>query len=200
MNKDNLVEAFPLCWPPGKPRTQLRDHTNLQASFAKSIDYIRREVRLLGGKQLVISTNMPLRRDGLPYAGAAEPADSGVAVYFIYKDNQMCFACDRWRKIAQNTQAIAKTIEALRGIARWGTGDMMQAAFTGFQALPAPAGGLPWHVVLEIDTQFPYTLEDCESQYRRLRSLCHPDKPGGSNEKFHALQRAIEQARQELKR
>ena len=46
-------------------------------------------------------------------------------------------------------QAIAKTIEALRGINRWGTGDMMEAAFKGFSALPAPDTNKPWREVLD---------------------------------------------------
>jgi hypothetical protein len=49
----------------------------------------------------------------------------------------MCFACDRWDSVADNVQAIRKTIEALRGIERWGTGDMVQRAFAGFVALPS---------------------------------------------------------------
>jgi hypothetical protein len=49
--------------------------------------------------------------------------DVGVAVYFSYRNQQRCFACDRWNRIQDNMQAISKTIEALRGIERWATGD-----------------------------------------------------------------------------
>src|SRR5262245_54177038 len=68
----------------------------------------------------------------------------GSAVYFTHKGRQMCFACDRWDKMEDNLHAVSKTIEALRGIERWGTGEMVQQAFTGFVALP---GNSPWEVL-----------------------------------------------------
>jgi hypothetical protein len=143
------AEAYPLQWPQGRARTNQwgREHAKFDVSFARARDNIIREVTLLAGgrygpdPQVVISTNIPLRRDGLPLAGHRAPDDPGVAVYFLYKKRQMSFACDRWYKIEHNMQAIAKTIEALRGVARWGTGDMLEAAFTGFTALPPPAAG-----------------------------------------------------------
>lgn len=186
------VEAYPLCWPPTRPRAKYKDDSALRAPFAKSRDFIVKEVRLLGGTQLVVSTNIPLRRDGLPYAATSEPEDAGVAVYFAYKGKQMCFACDRWRKVASNMQAIAKTIEALRGVARWGTGDMMQAAFTGFAALPAPGQTTKsWADVLGVGPMA--RPEEIEAAYKRLRSSTHPDR-GGSLEAFDEVQRAYEQS------
>ena len=131
-----MIEAYPLYWPEGRKRlTQWeRSAAKFEATFARARDNIVREVQLLVGKysklDVIISTNIPLRRDGLPLANYRTVDDTGVAVYFTYKKRQMCFACDRWLKIEDNMQAICKTIEALRGVARWGTGDMMEAAFT----------------------------------------------------------------------
>lgn len=79
-----------------------------------------------------------MRQDGFPYPKQALPADKGVAIYFTLNSRQMCFACDRWDKVQDNIYAIAMTIEALRGIERWGSGSMVEQAFTGFVALPAP--------------------------------------------------------------
>jgi len=186
------IEAYPLCWPASRARTKRRDDSRLRASFAAARNAIVREVRLLGGMSLIVSTNIELRRDGLPYAATREPEDGGVAVYFAYKQRQMCFACDRWRKVAANMQAIAKTIEALRGVARWGTGDMMEAAFTGFAALPAPGQETrPWADVLGVSHSA--TRDEIESAYRRMRSKHHPDK-GGKAEQFNAVQKAYELA------
>jgi hypothetical protein len=70
-----------------------------------------------------------LRQDGLPYANRRAPSDTGAAVYFSYKGRQMCFACDKWQDVYDNIYAISKTIEALRGIERWGAGDMVEQAF-----------------------------------------------------------------------
>lgn len=185
------AEAFPLCWPAGRPRIARgrRERSQFRVSFAVARDELMREVTRLGGRLVVLSTNVTLRRDGLPYAGQAQPEDVGAAIYFVLKGKQFAFACDRWNKVEDNVQAIRHTIAALRGIERWGTGDMVQAAFTGFAALPAPSN---WRVVLHL--KVGATLEDAEAAYRRLRSEHHPDR-GGDPARFDAIQKAIEQAR-----
>lgn len=197
-------EAYPLQWPEGRKRTDhwSREQAKFEVSFARARHNLVNEVRLLAGRYdpdpaTVISTNIVLRRDGLPLANQRQPGDVGVAVYFIYKNRQMSFACDRWLKIEHNMQAIAKTIEALRGIARWGTGDMLEAAFTGFMALPAPGAARGWREVLGVPmtVQTADTLRDA---YRRAASVAHPDKPGGSNARMAEVNAAYERAKQEL--
>lgn len=183
------IEAYPLAWPAGRPRIQRRERSRFNCSFAVVRDELMHEISMLGGRQPVLSTNISLRRDGLPYAQQAEPNDPGVAVYFTLRGKQFAFACDRWDRVRDNVQAIRHTIAALRGIERWGTGDMVQAAFTGFTALPPPPS---WRTVLELPPEA--TLAEAEDAYRRLRSTHHPDK-GGDPEKFHAINKAIEQAR-----
>ena len=89
----------------------------------------------MGGSGVILSTNIPLRNDGLPYANSREPNDPGVAVYFQHKKREMCFACDAFKTVRENAYSIGKTIEALRGIERWGASDMMERAFRGFAAL-----------------------------------------------------------------
>jgi hypothetical protein len=194
------IEAYPLQWPTGRPRTESwrRERANFETTFARSRDDITREVALLtghslrwGGPEVVISTNTALRRDGLPLAGQRNPDDPGVAVYFSYKKKPMSFACDRWDKIEHNMRAIVKTIEALRGISRWGTGDMLEAAFTGFAALPAPGAPREWWEVLGVDRHAgPEAVRDA---YRRLRSQHHPDR-GGSATRFDEVEQAYKKA------
>lgn len=201
-----MIEAYPLYWPEGRPRTSagMRERARFDMSFARARDEVVRQIELMTGRyawmvkeaNLIISTNLQLRRDGLPLAGQRQPNDPGVAVYFNYKKTPVCFACDRWSRIEDNMQAIAKTIDALRGIARWGTGDMMEAAFKGFTALPSPnANPLHWLSVLGLDVAA--TRADVESAYRRRRSETHPDR-GGSADEFSAVQRAYEQACREI--
>jgi hypothetical protein len=188
------ADAHPLQWPSGRARTAFyqREHARFDVSFARARDNIVNEVRLLVGRyrdpQTVISTNISLRRDGLPLANQRQPDDTGVAVYFTYKGRQMSFACDRWTKIEHNMQAIAKTIEALRGISRWGTGDMLEAAFTGFEALPSPSTTKDWWVVLGVSRHA--TRDEVMFAYRRLASEAHPDKPSGSHERMAELNEA----------
>lgn len=200
MHKEQPIEAFPLSWPPTRPRTEpyRRTWSKFKTNFGKARDRCLGEIRTLGGRQAIISTNLPLRLDGIPYAAQKQPQDSGVAVYFTYKKRQMCFACDRWAKVEDNMHAISLTIGALRGVARWGTGDMMEAAFTGFSALPAPGDVVPrgWMQVLEIGHDA--TLEKAQENYRRLSMVRHPDR-GGTEDAMSELNWAWAQAQESLK-
>lgn len=172
------ASAHPLAWPAGRPRTpsHRRTRAKFDTTFALARDELLKELRRLGALSVVLSTNVELRRDGLPLAGQRQPDDPGVAVYFVRNKRQVCFACDRWDKVEHNMRAIAKTIEALRGIERWGTGEMVDAAFTGFAALPAPPPRRKWWEVFGVH---PYEPRDqVEAAYRRLAMQHHPDRGG----------------------
>lgn len=136
--KPDGVEAYPLSWPAGWPRSKYPQSARFDTSFTSARDGLFREIKLLGGTHVVLSSNLSLRRDGIPLAGQRQPSDKGVAVYFYRRGKQMAFACDRWNKIEDNIRAVAKTIEAVRGIDRWGASEMMERAFTAFEALPSP--------------------------------------------------------------
>lgn len=198
---ENTIEAYPLCWPNHRPRTDAsqREYSLFKTSFSRASRDVIQQIGMMRGTDLIISTNIALRRDGFPMANRNQPEDSGVAVYFTYNKRQMCFACDRWRKVEENMQALAKTIEALRGIARWGSGDMMEAAFTGFTALPAPGqtSARGWREILGLPTDWKGDIEEVYAAWKVKRSAAHPDN-GGSTEAFHAVQTAYEQATQEL--
>ena len=197
-----MIEAYPLYWPEGRPRTEdwRRQQSKFNAGFARARDEVQRQVGLLVGRYslreagLVISTNIALRRDGLPLAGQAQPRDPGVAVYFTYKKRQVCFACDRWRKIEDNMHAVALTIDALRGIDRWGTGDMVEAAFRGFTALPPPEKAPTWWKSLGFAREEDVTRQAAEDAYRRLAAIHHPDR-GGTHDAMTTLNAAIAVAR-----
>lgn len=191
------VEAYPLHWPLNKPRTQgyRRENSRFETSFTRARDQLINEVKLMGGKSLVISTNINLRRDGLPLAGQRAPEDPGVAIYFTDKSGkQKCIACDRWRKVEDNLWAVAKAIDALRGIQRWGTGDMVEAAFAGFTALPAVPKKQQWFEVLEVSRRADASA--VQAQYRSLALRHHPDR-GGSHQKMAELNAALDEFKRE---
>lgn len=193
-----MIEAYPLCWPANWPRTAERERSRFKTTFDSARREVFEELRRMGVKDwnVILSTNLELRRDGIPYA-TAKPKDSdvGVAIYFRKKDGgqQLVFTCDRWDRIEDNMWAIAKSIDAIRGISRWGASDMMERAFTGFMALPAPE---QWWDVLGCGRGV--SLECAEAQYKiRIRSA-HPDA-GGSQEMAAKLNWAISKAREELR-
>lgn len=190
-----MTEAYPLYWPEGWPRTERRQHSRFEPhGLAAETAKIRNELSLLGARHVVVSTNIELRRDGLPYSNQRRPDDPGVAVYFLLKDRQQCIPCDRWWTVEENARAIWKSIEALRGLDRWGAKSFVDAAFKGFQALPAP-GVTHWRNVLGSSV---VTLADAETRYRELARERHPDKPGGSEAAMADLNVAMDLAREEL--
>lgn len=194
-----MTTAYPLSWPQGKPRAKSQRYSAFgPRTFGQARDFLLGELKRLGARHVVLSTNMSLRQDGLPLANARMPEDKGVAVYFMWDGRQMAFACDQWVKIEENIYAIAKTIEAMRGIERWGSGDMMRAAFSGFEALPPPSSEEPWHVVLGVMPTAP--MNTIDNAYKSLAKLHHPDVPQGNADKMSKINRAYEQAKKEQDR
>lgn len=133
-----MVDSFPLAWPVGWQRSRLQISSRFETNTTKALSLLNGEVHRLGGRSLVISTNVPLKADGTMRADR-EPVDPGVAVYFQRNDKPVVFACDKFDVVRDNLLAIAKTIEAMRGIERWGASEMMERAFSGFKGLPETA-------------------------------------------------------------
>ncbi|MBB0995716.1 J domain-containing protein [Dietzia maris] len=192
-----MTTAYPLQWPSHWPRTEVpQRHGSMSRGFASNRDALLRELELLGAEDVVISSNLALRRDGLPYAGQAQPDDRGIAVYFTLDGEEQCIPCDKWDTVEQNLRAVSLTVEALRGLDRWGAKEMVNAAFRGFKALPAkaivtPFTAKPWHEILEV-TQTA-SAETIKAAYRAQLKKHHPDH-GGTEAGLIAVQRAYEQA------
>ena len=187
-----MTEAYPLQWPPGWPRTKRPEGSRFDTPLSTARDALLNELRLMGARHVVISSNAALRRDGLPYAQQRRVEDCGVAVYFMLDGRQQCIPCDRWSSVADNVQAIRKTIEALRGLERWGAKSMVDAAFRGFEALPPPEATRPWWEILGVDRNA--SRSDVERAYRMRARERHPDA-GGSDALMAELNAAREQAR-----
>lgn len=194
------IQAFPLCWPPGYPRVLARKKSKFAGpAFYSAVKNILLEIKRLGGKDPIVSTNVPLRSDGMPFADYQRRliVDPGVAVYFQLKDRPVVLACDKWLRLEDNVHAVAKSIDAMRGLDRWGVSDILERAFQGFLALPAPTAEKHWSDVLMV-TGHPDDDEYVEASYRALAKRAHPDN-GGSAERMAELNRAIQQFREERK-
>lgn len=205
------MDAYPCHWPDGWDRTPeyQRKTSRYGMDFVRARDDISRQLKLLGAREIVLTTNIPLRRDGLPLAGQSEPRDPAVAVYWteigpwdvkrqetIYK--QRVIACDHWKKVKENLRAIGVAIEALRALKRSGATQVSDRAFMGFAALPERAGGASWRQVLELGTG-PVSRELLERAYRVMAMASHPDR-GGTHERMTAVNRAYEDGLSELQR
>lgn len=189
-------QKYPLTWPAGWPRTSRwqRGPSNFKTTTDKAFRELIKELERLRASAVIVSSNLKLRQDGMPYANQPRHDDEGIAVYFRRKGKDLVLACDKFTKREDNLRAITLTIQAIRGIERWGSSDLMERAFTGFTALPAPADVRQWWQVLECQPHSDH--EFVESNYRRLRSQHHPDKMGDPSE-FNAVQMAWEQYQRE---
>lgn len=193
-----MVDAYPLQWPEGWERTETRQYSRFETSFANARDGLIHEIHLLGGKFPIISTNIPIRRDGLPYAKFRTPDDPGVAVYFDLDGQQQCFPCDRWTRIQDNLHAVELCISALRGLERWGAKEMVRASFRGFEALPYNPDNE--------DTLKPEkdyfadcnTIDQINDRFRSLSKVLHPDVKG-DGEEFTIMMKQLEKKKAELK-
>jgi hypothetical protein len=173
------ANAYPLQWPKGWPITEdkLREKAQFKATLESALIKLRKEISLMGGKGLVLSSNYTL--------GANNPNNPGVVAYFTLEEANIAIPCDRWYRIEQNVHAIALTIEAMRGIERWGAKHMIKAMFTGFKALPEKGSGIDPHKVLGIEKQNPSEAE-ITAAFRTKAKLYHTDIPGTGNAEKYA--------------
>lgn len=186
------MEAYPLHWPVGWPRTQKPQRSRFDGTPGRIKTELLEEIRKLGGRNPIISTNIALRRDGLPYANQRPVDDPGVAVYFELNGEQMVLACDAWDQVHHNMRAISKTIEAMRGMERWGVSELLNRAFMGFKALPSKAT-LVWPEVLRVPESA--SMAEIEAAYKRRLKEAHPDH-GGTLEEFQAVRDAYQRAKE----
>lgn len=219
MDTAEKISRYPLQWPAGWKRTKGYDRVPGHFGKVKQsrgpdgkpsyrgkeklsvYDGVQRclyELKMLRVYEddVVISTNVRTRLDGLPVSGAPEPADPGVAVYWRKNKSGKCIAVDIYTKVADNLAAIAATIDAMRAIERHGGAEILDRVFLGFQSLPPPNGDAWWEV-LGFDTSAGLGRSLVDDAYRELAKKYHPDV-GGDPELFKKLTEAIAEARRQL--
>jgi hypothetical protein len=229
------TKAYPLSWPIGVPRTQFRadapfgarmrkpgqPQRNLRTEVGSASEELYRELRLIrGSSRHVISSNLPARPDGLPYAdGSVGGGDPGVVAYWIIRaqrggksvDVPYCMPCDKWKRVADNLHALALSIEAMRGMERWGAVKTEQA-FAGFASLPPGDGSAdsatvtirrPWREVLGMpvfeENDPEIQLAVAKTLHRKLAAKFHPDR-GGDHAAAAEINAAMDEAEKELGR
>jgi len=196
---DKLAESYPLQWPTGFPRTREPTRSRFHApAFGDARDGLLRELERLGATDVILSSNIPLKRDGMPYANQKPSnGDAGIAVYFRMHGKQpRSLACDKWSTPQENIHALELTVAAMRGLDRWGASDMLDRVFSGFAALPDLSGTKPWWEELRIPKGS--TLRDVEAAFRERMKRAHPDH-GGSHDAAQRLTNAMREARNDLR-
>lgn len=202
MNED--ITNFPLYWPNNQPRTEPSKRKRAafstrssrfsygparKHSVAESAGELEAEIRRMGGKNMVISSNLKVKANGMPYSSQHAPDDPGVAVYFEWHKLNPVFPCDKRLSVEDNLWAIVKHIEALRGQERWGVGSLDQA-FAGYAQLPDP-DAKEWREVLFVPRDSDN--ETIRRQYITLAKQYHPDA-GGDPILFDQIRKAYDLA------
>jgi len=188
--------AYPLSWPPGKPRTpSTRRKRGTFSKYGQSMtnatgaERAGAEVERIGGRYLLISSNVEVTLSGRPRSGARIPEDPGVCIYFQMQGKPYAMACDRYTTVEDNLAAIAAHIDAVRKIERHGVASAAET-LQAFQALPAPKRP---HEVLGIAPNA--SPDEVRRAWKAKIADHHPDRTG-----THAAAAEINAARDAMLR
>lgn len=189
---------YPLSWPDNIPRGSPNKPNRFKSSLSSALKNVQHSLALFSSdsgrkiESIVISSNCTL--------GVTNPKDPGVAVWFVWDGDQVCFAVDRYSKVEHNLQAIHHIIEARRTELRHGGINIVKATFRGFQALPSPEGirKKTWREVFGVKADREPTRAGIETRYKQLSKSRHPDSPTGSDEKMTELNLAKQEALREI--
>lgn len=200
-----MQQKFPLAWPPGWRRTTFRTKAKFvgkagaweggtykgqeRVTLPQGIQRLLDALRRLGADEVTVSTNLALNKDGSINRSQGMPSDPGVAVYWRMGKDQRCMAIDQYDRIPDNLAAVAATLEAMRAIERYGGAMILDRAFAGFVALPAPE---QWWQVLGVKANA--SKSEVDKAYRELATKHHPDKTHGDEYAMARINRARDQA------
>jgi hypothetical protein len=180
---------YPLQWPVQQPRTKTQNKSKFgSVSIYRASEELFNELRLLGAKNLVISSNLQQRMRGDGFLSNQRVEDAGIAIYSNIKGEDKVMACDRWDKVEHNIWALCLSVKAIRGLERWGGSEFLDGLFSGFKALPAGDNTIQTISYFEGIT----TIEALKAKYRELAMQYHPDRPDGNIEKFKEMKTQYE--------
>lgn len=190
-----MTHTYPLQWPIGWPKTQPGYHKqgSFKVTYDEAVRQLADELERFSADSAYISTDQELRINGMPRRDS-RPVTNGAALYFVRNGKQLCIPCDVFFTVRENIRAIGLTIESIRRMERYGTSQMVEAALSGFAALPATASESnvkAWHEVLGVSPDAPAAV--ITAAYRALSKTAHPDG-GGSEAKWQQLRTAYEQS------
>ncbi len=188
----------PIAEWPGKPTPPWEQGMSpFSAKYNQTLDLLEYELGRLGARDVLIQAYLKredIRNDGWPRADA-RPSRPGVIVSFDVpqpeqggKRINMAFPCDRFNRMEDNIRAIAKSLEALRMVDRYGV-TRNSEQYRGFaQLLEAKAWtvdesaaflevktGIPAHVIVHFASNY-------RAAYREAAKSMHPDQGGNPHE------------------
>ena len=134
---DYRITPLPLTWPGKATPSHARKRAPFKTIETRALRLLEREIRMLGGRNVTIAVDAEarqIRQDGQLRADA-RPKSAAVVVSFDTKDARLEFPSDRFAFFWSNIDAVARTLEDLRRVDRYGVQQGRQ--YAGFKALPA---------------------------------------------------------------
>jgi hypothetical protein len=191
-------------WPCARTPDRNRSRSQFKTIESRVLAHVERELKHLDGRQVVFRLQVreqDIRQDGMLRANA-RPSDPGVILEFTarrLKDSpRLLYRCDTFRNWWDNLSAIARALEALRMVDRYGvtpTGEQ----YAGFKALPSPtAATMPTEaaaaIIADVAGRSSYdvlqSVEVARDAVRIARSRSHPDRGAEQRGDFTTVEAA----------
>lgn len=187
------IEAWP--WK----ETASRGPSRFRSSWSAIEGLLKSEADKINGRTLILQIDVmerDIRLDGWIKAHA-HPASPRVAITIERISSArvdrptLTFHCDTFSDWQDNVFAIAKTLEALRSIDRYGVTSSGEQ-YTGWQAIPEKAGSDDEaRAILWRWAATDWNPADLSASYKAARRRAHPDA-GGTHDAFLAVQAAAQ--------
>lgn len=192
-----VIKPLPEPWP-GKPKQP--KHSPFKTKWTGTLDLLDRELRHLGARNVVLHVDVrhpnEIRQDGQLRADA-RPAHRIMLAFSDKNGKRLQFPCDTFAWWQDNVYAIARALEALRMVERYGVSSTSQ--YEGFKALPASTGPtMDVETAAVILSNYKTTLTDKDilrdkrlatEALRAARAKEHPDV-GGDASRWHNVELA----------
>jgi hypothetical protein len=191
------VTTLPPVWPGVKRATGVR--SPFKTRWTGTLELLDREIKKLSGSHVEIAVDLhrgarDIRNDGQLRADAL-PKRSVLVSFRTPKGERLQFPCDTYGFWQDNVYAIAKTLENLRAIDRWGATQSRQ--YEGFKALPSSTTVSVDEAIEILIENTLYTgrevLTDKEIAKAAVRSAIHrshPDRNDGERGEYDRVDAA----------
>jgi hypothetical protein len=196
MSLSYRVVPLPDVWPGGaRTPSHERQRPQFKTVWTRALDLLDREVFQLDGTNVEIAVDVApamLRADGQLRADA-RPRSPAVVVSFDTPTGRLVFAADLYSYWQENVDAIARSLEKMRAVDRYGV--LQGRHYSGFKALPAKAStGLTAQQAAELLETITgdgaaQILRDrfvARAVIREAQRVTHPDG-GGTADAFHRV-------------
>lgn len=181
--KTTLRRVFPLDWPTDQARTPKPEPlrpAGAKDTLTSASVRIERALNLTGFADVVLSTNVPIGREGHYVSETARDGATAAALAFTFKGRPYHVGQDYWGQVSDNAWSLALMCEGLRQTVRHAGDALFERMIAGLAALPAPGSTtMPArapHLVLGVAPDAPRAV--VEAAYRALAREAHPDRGG----------------------